>query len=49
MGMSGKMRAEGGEEMGGGMRLLVPRLKKGGHLVVGVFLYQVPESACRDG
>lgn len=36
MAMNGEeSRAEGGEEMGGGMRLLVPRLKDGGALVVG--------------
>jgi len=36
MAMDGdELRAEGGEEMSGGMRLLVPRIKNGGSLVVG--------------
>ena len=36
MAMDGdELRAEGGEEMSGGMRLLVPRVKNGGSLVVG--------------
>ncbi len=30
-----ELRMEGGEEMGGGMRLLVPRLSEGGKLFVG--------------
>ena len=32
-----QLRMEGGEEMGGGMRLLVPRLSHGGKLFVGTF------------
>jgi hypothetical protein len=36
MAMDGEeLRAEGGEEMGGGMRLLVPKINDGGSLVVG--------------
>ena len=32
-----QLRTEGGEEMHGGLRLLVPRLKEGGKLFIGKF------------